>query len=293
MPSEGKRTKRDKPDSDRSGRVKNRNRSGLAKPETRLQSSAGGLIRLNRYIAISGICSRRQADELIKAGRITVNGKVVKELGTRVRPQDIVRYNGQQIKNEPFRYILLNKPKDYITTMTDPGQRKTVMELIRGACRERVYPVGRLDRNTTGLLLFTNDGDLARALMHPSLRIQKIYHIETDRPVSQHDLKKIAQGVMLEDGIARVDAVAYDHPELKTHIGLEIHQGRNRIVRRIFEKLGYKICKLDRVVYAGLTKKDLPRGRWRHLTEREVSWLKMQVGATLKRLRKEANQRPS
>jgi 23S rRNA pseudouridine2605 synthase len=288
MPSEREKKKGDKPDAGRTGQVKSRNRSALTKPATTLQSTAGDLIRLNRYIASSGICSRRQADELIKSGCITVNGKVVTELGTKVRPQDIVRYNGQRIKNEPFRYILLNKPKDYITTMRDPGQRKTVMELIRGACRERVYPVGRLDRNTTGLLLFTNDGDLARALMHPSSRIQKIYHIETDRPVSQQDLKKIAQGVMLEDGIARVDAVAYDHPELKTHIGLEIHQGRNRIVRRIFEKLGYRICKLDRVMYAGLTKKDLPRGRWRHLTEREVSWLKMQVGARLKTQRKEA-----
>lgn len=187
------------------------------------------------------------------------------------------------MRNERKQYILLNKPKDYITTTDDPENRNTVMELIKGACKERVYPVGRLDRNTTGLLLFTNDGELAKGLMHPSSNISKLYHVETDKPVRHEDLKKIAEGIELEDGIANVDAVEYDHPALKTHIGLQIHEGRNRIVRRIFETLGYEIHKLDRTMFAGLTKKDLPRGRWRHLSEMEINMLKMLTGRRRKK----------
>lgn len=249
-----------------------------SKPKNENLTSDTGLIRLNKYISNSGICSRREADELIKAGLISVNGKIVTELGTKVKPDDEVKYNGERLRNEPKRYILLNKPKDYITTTDDPKKRNTVMQLIKGACRERVYPVGRLDRNTTGLLLFTNDGELAKRLMHPSSNISKIYHVETDKPVRFEDLKKIREGVELEDGIAHVDAAEYDHPVLKNHIGIEIHEGRNRIVRRIFEALGYEIHKLDRTVFAGLTKKDLPRGRWRHLSEMEVNMLKMLTG---------------
>jgi 23S rRNA pseudouridine2605 synthase len=242
------------------------------------QNETTGLIRLNKYISNSGICSRREADELIKAGLITVNDKIVTELGTKISAGDDVKYNGERMRNERKRYVLLNKPKDYITTTDDPEKRNTVMELIKEACRERVYPVGRLDRNTTGLLLFTNDGELAKRLMHPSSNISKLYHVETDKPVRYEDLKKITGGIELEDGIATVDAVEYDHPVLKTHIGLQIHEGRNRIVRRIFESLGYEIHKLDRTMFAGLTKKDLPRGRWRHLSEMEVNMLKMLTG---------------
>ncbi len=212
-----------------------------------------------------------------------VNGKIITEMGTKINAEDEVKYNGEKMRNERKQYVLLNKPKDYITTTDDPENRNTVMELIKGACKERVYPVGRLDRNTTGLLLFTNDGELARALMHPSSNISKLYHVETDKPVRYEDLKKIAEGIELEDGIAHVDAVEYDHPALKTHIGLQIHEGRNRIVRRIFETLGYEIHKLDRTMFAGLTKKDLPRGRWRHLSEMEINMLKMITGRKAKK----------
>jgi len=235
-----------------------------------------GEIRLNRFISMAGIASRREADEFITAGLITVNGKLVTELGTKVRPGDDIRYNGERIRNEKHVYLLLNKPKDYITTVEDEKDRKTVMELIDGACKERVYPVGRLDRNTTGLLLFTNDGDLASYLTHPASKVKKIYHVELDKNVKVSDMRKLTEGIELEDGISRVDDIAFDGDGLnKKQVGVELHSGKNRIVRRLFEALGYEVKKLDRVGFAGLTKKDLPRGRWRFLDEREVGFLKM------------------
>lgn len=232
-------------------------------------------IRLNRYIAASGICSRRDADRLITAGSITVNGKTVKELGTKVKEGDVVRYNGERIKNERKVYLLLNKPRDYVTTTHDPKERKTVMQLIRNACGERIYPVGRLDRNSTGVLLFTNDGELATRLTHPGYQKKKIYHVFLDRAVTAGDLNTLAKGITLEDGFIRPDAISYASTENKNEIGLEIHSGRNRIVRRMFESLGYRVTKLDRVYFAGLTKKNVPRGKWRFLTPGEVRMLKM------------------
>ncbi len=238
-----------------------------------------GTSRLNKYVANSGICSRREADDLITAGLISVNGETVTQLGTKVNPGDIVRYNGETIRNEALRYVLLNKPKDFITTTDDPHNRRTVMELISKACKERVYPVGRLDRNTTGLLLFTNDGDLAKKLTHPGSEVQKIYHVELDRKLDSEDMNAIRNGVELEDGFMKVDDIQFDSEfNDKKQVGVEIHSGKNRIVRRIFEALGYKVLKLDRVIFAGLTKKDLPRGRWRILTDLEVSNLKMITG---------------
>ena len=235
-----------------------------------------GEIRLNRFIGMAGIGSRREADDLITAGLITVNGKLVTELGTKVKPGDDVRYNGERIRNEKHVYLLLNKPKDYITTAEDPNDRKTVMELISGACQERVYPVGRLDRNTTGLLLFTNDGDLAKHLTHPSSRVKKIYHVELDKNVKVADMRKLTEGIELEDGLSAVDEVSYEGDgENKKLVGVQLHSGKNRVVRRLFETLGYDVQKLDRVGFAGLTKKDLPRGRWRMLDEKEVGFLKM------------------
>jgi 23S rRNA pseudouridine2605 synthase len=232
-------------------------------------------IRLNKYIAASGICSRREADQLISAGLITVNGKSVTELGTKVSPGDDVRYNGKRMRNERKVYLLLNKPKDYVTTTDDPRERKTVMLLIRGACKERIYPVGRLDRQTTGVLLFTNDGEMAKKLTHPGHNKKKIYHVFLDKGISGGDLQKLADGITLEDGFIQPDAISYVSPDNKREIGLEIHSGRNRIVRRMFEHFGYRVTKLDRVYFAGLTKKNLPRGKWRFLTEKEVNRLKM------------------
>lgn len=242
------------------------------------EPSDSGLIRLNRYISNAGICSRREADDMIVAGLVSVNGEIVTKLGTKVSPNDIVKYDNATLKRERNVYLLLNKPKDYITTVDDPEKRNTVMELIAGACKERVYPVGRLDRNTTGVLLFTNDGELAKRLTHPSSNIKKIYHVELDKNLSYEDMKKISSGIELEDGMAAVDEIAYDHPTDKKYVGIEIHMGKKRIVRRIFEALGYEVRRLDRVVFAGLTKKDLPRGRWRLLTHLEVSSLKMMTG---------------
>jgi 23S rRNA pseudouridine2605 synthase len=240
------------------------------------EESGDGSIRLNRYIANSGICSRRDADELISQGLVEVNGKVVTEMGYKVNPGDVVRYDGGTLKREQSVYLLLNKPKDFITTMDDPQERKTVMQLIAGACNERVYPVGRLDRNTTGLLILTNDGELAEKLTHPSNKIAKVYQVELDRALEREDFNKIEAGdVILEDGPVKVDAIAYGEGTKKV-LGLEIHEGRNRIVRRIFEHLGYDVERLDRTMYAGLTKKDLPRGNWRFLTEKEVIRLKQQ-----------------
>ncbi len=238
-------------------------------------SGASEGIRLNKYIAASGICSRREADRLIGAGLISVNGKVVTELGSKVKQTDEVRYNGERIRNERKVYLLLNKPKDFVTTTRDPKERKTVMALIRNACPERVYPVGRLDRNTTGVLLFTNDGEMAKKLTHPSYNKKKIYHVFLDKKVTQNDLRTLEGGIELEDGLIRPDSISYVHAENKQEIGLEIHSGRNRIVRRMFESLGYRVVKLDRVYFAGLTKKNLPRGKWRFLTEKEVNRLRM------------------
>ena len=234
-----------------------------------------GKIRLNRYIANSGICSRRKADELIAAGVVSVNGVPVSELGHKVDPaKDEVRYNGELLKREKKIYVILNKPKDYITTTDDPQERRTVMSLVEKASRERIYPVGRLDRNTTGLLLMTNDGDLADKLSHPKNGITKIYHVELSKSLSQGDLNKIQFGLELEDGIIKPDSVSYVAGGSKREVGIQIHSGKNRIVRRIFEHLGYEVVKLDRVVYGNLTKKDLPRGRWRYLEEHELIQIK-------------------
>lgn len=236
---------------------------------------ATGLIRLNKYLADSGICSRREADDLILAGAVTVNGEVVKELGVRVGPEDKVSYGGETLRREKLRYVLLNKPKGVITTSDDPYERHTVMELVEGACEERIYPVGRLDRNTIGLLLLTNDGDLAKTLTHPSHEVKKLYHATLNKTLTKNDLAKIQEGLVLEDGPIKVDDISWvvDDPT-KREIGIEIHSGRNHIVRRIFESLGYEVVKLDRVMFAGLTKQNLPRGHWRFLTSAEISMLK-------------------
>jgi 23S rRNA pseudouridine2605 synthase len=238
--------------------------------------SEGGPMRLNKYIANAGICSRREADELISSGAVTVNGKVVTEMGVKVLPSDVISYGGQTLKNEKNVYLLLNKPKDFITTSDDPYNRKTVMSLVQKACKERIYPVGRLDRMTTGLLLFTNDGEIAKKLTHPKHGIKKIYHVELDKSLSKSDMMKITEGVELEDGLATVDLITYvGEGADKKSLGMELHSGKNRVVRRIFEHLGYNVVKLDRVYFAGLTKKDLPRGRHRFLTEAEINMLKI------------------
>jgi 23S rRNA pseudouridine2605 synthase len=239
------------------------------------EKTDSGLIRLNRYISNAGICSRRKADELISAGVISVNGEVVSELGYKIDPfKDAVRYNGELLKREKMVYVLLNKPKDYITTTDDPQERRTVMQLVEKASKERIYPIGRLDRNTTGLLLMTNDGDLADKLSHPKNNIVKLYHAELNKSLTQGDMNKISFGLELEDGLIKPDSIAYVQGGSKREVGIQIHSGKNRIVRRIFEYLGYEVVKLDRAVYANLTKKDLPRGRWRYLEEKEVIQLK-------------------
>ena len=232
-------------------------------------------VRLNRYLANAGVCSRREADTFIQAGVVKVNGVVVTELGTKVKRSDEVMFHDQTINMEKKVYLLLNKPKDYVTTSDDPQNRKTVMDLVKNACRERIYPVGRLDRSTTGVLLFTNDGDLATKLTHPQYLKKKIYHVYCDKNVTAADLRQIAEGIMLEDGEIHADAIDYADPVDKKQVGIEIHSGRNRIVRRIFEHLGYKVVKLDRVYFAGLTKKNVKRGDWRFLTQDEVNMLKM------------------
>lgn len=235
-----------------------------------------GTVRLNKYIANAGICSRREADDLISTGVVQVNGKTITEMGYRVKATDIIKYGGQTLKKERLVYLILNKPKDYITTADDPQKRRTVLELIQGACKERVYPVGRLDRATTGLLMFTNDGDLTKKLTHPKFGVRKIYHVELDKPLKRVDLDKIAEGLELEDGPIKVDEITFvaDGAD-KTQVGVEIHSGKNRIVRRIFEHMGYNVRKLDRVMFGSLTKKDLSRGRWRLLSDAEVGMLKM------------------
>lgn len=232
-------------------------------------------IRLNKFLANAGICSRREADEFIAAGVVSVNGTVVTELGTKIQRTDEVKFHDQPVSIERKVYVLLNKPKDCVTTSDDPQERKTVMDFVSGACKERIYPVGRLDRNTTGVLLLTNDGDLASKLTHPKFLKKKIYHVYCDKNVSKADLDQIVAGVTLDDGEIHADAVSYASDTDKSQVGIEIHSGKNRIVRRIFEALGYRVIKLDRVYFAGLTKKGLRRGDWRYLTEQEVAMLRM------------------
>ncbi len=232
-------------------------------------------LRLNKFLANAGVCSRREADEFIQAGVVSVNGQIVTELGTKILRTDEVRFHDQPVTVEKKVYVLLNKPKDYVTTSDDPQQRKTVMDLVKNACTERIYPVGRLDRNTTGVLLLTNDGDLASKLTHPKYLKKKIYHVYLDKNCTAHDLEQILNGIDLEDGQIKADDVQYAHPTDKKQVGIEIHSGKNRIVRRIFESLGYRVQKLDRVQFAGLTKKNLRRGDWRYLTEEEVDRLRM------------------
>ncbi len=228
------------------------------------------LIRLNRYVANAGVCSRREADTYIEAGNVTVNGKTITEMGHKVKLTDIVKFDGRLLNPQKKEYVLLNKPKNFITTTSDERGRRTVMELISKASKSRLVPVGRLDKNTTGLLLFTNDGDLAKKLTHPRHGIRKIYHVELNKNLTLDDLKKIQTGITLDDGPIKVDEVSYINNSPKREVGIEIHSGRNRIVRRIFEHLEYDVKKLDRVIFAGLTKKDLPRGHWRYLTKQEV-----------------------
>jgi len=232
-------------------------------------------IRLNKYLANAGVCSRREADEYIQAGEVKVNGSVVTELGTKVMRTDSVTFHDKPVTLEKKVYILLNKPKDCVTTSDDPQQRKTVLDIVGNVCPERIYPVGRLDRNTTGVLLLTNDGDLASKLTHPKFLKKKVYHVFLDKPVTAYDLQQIAGGIELEDGEVHADAIDYAHETDKTQVGIEIHSGKNRIVRRIFEHLGYRVIKLDRVQFAGLTKKNVRRGDWRYLTEKEVDMLRM------------------
>ena len=232
-------------------------------------------MRLNKYLANAGICSRREADDFIQAGLVTVNGEIVTELGTKVTRNDDIRFSGERVNPERKVYILLNKPKDCVTTVDDPQERKTVLDCLQGACKERIYPVGRLDRNTTGVLLLTNDGDMASKLTHPKFMKKKIYHVYCDKNVAMSDMTQLVNGLELEDGRVFADEVTYVNEADRSQIGLEIHSGKNRIVRRMMEHLGYKVVKLDRVLFAGLTKKNLKRGDWRYLTEKEVNMLRM------------------
>ena len=232
-------------------------------------------IRLNKYMANAGICSRREADEYITQGLVKVNGEVVTELGTKITRNDVVEYDEKVVTPERKCYVLLNKPKDCVTTSDDPNGRLTVLDLVKNACQERIYPVGRLDRNTTGVLLLTNDSDLASKLTHPKFVKKKIYQVWTDKDITEEDMQRIADGITLDDGEIHADAISYVSETDRNQAGIEIHSGRNRIVRRIFESLGYRVTKLDRVYFAGLTKKNLPRGRWRYLTQEEVNFLRM------------------
>jgi 23S rRNA pseudouridine2605 synthase len=232
------------------------------------------LIRLNRFIAQSGVCSRREADELIQNGLITVNGKKVTDLGSKVSIDDDVRYKNRKLSSEKKVYILMNKPKDYVTTVEDPHAEHTVLELIGDRCKERVYPVGRLDKATTGVILLTNDGELTGKLIHPRYNCKKVYHVFLDKPVTKNDLVRLTEGIDLEGEIIAADSVSYADPDDKTQIGIELHSGQNRVIRRLFESLGYRVRKLDRVYFAGLTKKNLQRGKWRYLGEKEISMLK-------------------
>ena len=254
---------------------KNSFRKDFKKPSsTQKQTDIGG-IRLNKFISNSGVCSRREADTYIEHGSVTVNGKLVTEMGYKVQPNDEVRFDGTSISPEKKKYVLLNKPKNYITTMDDDRGRKTVMELVSNAASERIYPVGRLDRMTTGLLLFTNDGELAKKLTHPKHNVKKLYHATLDRKLDLKDLQKLRGEVIIGGKKVFIDAISYVEGRTKNEVGIEIHSGRNRIVRKIFEHVGYKVVKLDRVLFAGLTKKNLPRGRWRELTKQELTNLQM------------------
>lgn len=248
--------------------------AGKEKPGLKVRKADDEKIRLNRFIAHSGVCSRREADELISNGSISVNGKVVTDLGTKVTASDDIRFKNKRLSAEKKVYILMNKPRGYVTTVEDPHADQTVLDLIGDACTERVYPVGRLDKTTTGVLLLTNDGDLTGKLTHPRYKRKKIYHVFLDKAVTRNDLTMLTEGVEIDGEIIATDAVSYADAEDKAQIGIEIHSGQNRIVRRIFEKLGYKVKKLDRVYFAGLTKKNLPRGKWRFLNDKEISMLK-------------------
>jgi 23S rRNA pseudouridine2605 synthase len=273
--------KTDNKNSEKNKKIKGKDNQKVTKPKEapayklnafeKRKTNKSSNIRLNKYIANAGVCSRREADELITKGLIKVNGKVITEMGYQVKPSDKVSYQGKTLNREKLVYILLNKPKNCITTTDDPEERTTVMEIVKDACEERIYPVGRLDRNTTGLLLLTNDGDLAKKLSHPSSNIKKVYQVTLDKPITEEDFLAIEKGLELEDGFIKPDALAALTPNT---LGIELHSGRNRIVRRIFEHLGYQVEKLDRTMYAGLTKKDLPRGKWRFLTQKEVIMLK-------------------
>ena len=233
-------------------------------------------VRLNKFIANAGICSRREADVLIQSGIVEVNGKIITEMGHKVKPTDEVKYDGSIIQTEKKQYVLLNKPKDFITTMDDPMGRRTVLQLVKNACKERIYPVGRLDRNTTGVLLFTNDGELAKKLTHPRYEVKKIYHVELDKPIDFEHIDALLKGVELDDGdFVKADKAEVIKDTKNREVGVELHSGKNRVVRRMFESIGYTVTRLDRVKFAGLTKKDLPRGEWRHLTNDEVNFLKM------------------
>ncbi|MBS2211082.1 rRNA pseudouridine synthase [Carboxylicivirga mesophila] len=249
-------------------------RKPFVKKEAKPVEVVSETMRLNKYIANAGVCSRRDADKLIEKGEITVNGKVVTQLGTSVGRKDDIRYQGQRLNPEEKVYVLLNKPKGYVTTVEDKHAKQTVMDLVEDACEQRIYPVGRLDKQTTGLLLLTNDGELTKMLTHPKYNAKKIYHVFTDKPVFASHLEQLASGITLEDGPIHADAISYAEKDDKTQVGIEIHSGRNRIVRRMFEHLGYKVMKLDRVYFAGLTKKGVPRGKWRYLTDKEVTRLK-------------------
>lgn len=255
-------------------RDKKKTVNGNRKGRSEKEGAISGEIRLNRYIANSGVCSRREADELIRNGQISVNGNKVIDLGVKVKYTDDVRYRGKKLSAEKKIYILLNKPRGYVTTVEDPHAEQTVLDLIGDACRERIYPVGRLDKDTTGILLLTNDGDLTGRLTHPKYKRRKIYHVFLDRPVLKNDLFRLTEGIMIDGESVVADAVSYADPEDKTQIGIELHSGQNRVIRKLFETLGYKVKKLDRVYFAGLTKKNLPRGKWRFLTDKEIIMLK-------------------
>lgn len=259
---------------------KKKGASGTDKSQKMVQKPkikvSDGSMRLNRYISNSGVCSRREADTLIEAGVVTVNGEIITEMGIKVMPGDVVKIEGDTLSQEKKRYVILNKPKNFITSMDDPQGRRTVMQLVKNATKERIYPVGRLDRNTTGLLLFTNDGDMAKKLTHPAHNVRKIYHVTTDHKVKINHIHALREGIELEDGFIKADEVDYvGNGEDARQVGIEIHSGKNRIVRRMFEYFGYDVVKLDRVTFAGLTKKDLPRGKWRFLTEQEIGFLNM------------------
>jgi 23S rRNA pseudouridine2605 synthase len=247
------------------------------KQSDNVKNTTDNTIRLNKFISNSGVCSRREADTLITAGKIKVNGKTITEVGTKIQSTDTVTYDNKIIKPENFVYILLNKPAGFITTTKDPEERKTVMDLIANATHERVYPVGRLDRNTSGLLLLTNDGELTNTLTHPSSEITKIYAVTLDKPLTKNDFLKIMAGVELEDGVVEIDDLAYTDQNDKKYVGIKIHSGKNRVIRRLFQHLDYEVIKLDRVMFGLLTKKDLPRGKWRFLTDSEVEKLKPKV----------------